>query len=201
MKLLGEYSSKLNQAARLLLARESDSTINTLCACGAGNKRTVRCLECDVHSVVCPTCWIRRHRYNATHWAYVWQESGYFVKHDISALGYTIPLGHGGDECPSAAGPVFLIIADINGIHATRVKHCNCETGQQLDKWTKLFMSDFFPSTVVDPQSVFTFRLLRQFSILTLQSKITPYDYMKSIRRLTDNVFTGNVPASTSFNV
>ena len=130
----------------------------------------------------------------------MWKAPGYFVKHDISALGYIIPLGHGGDQCPAPSAPTFLIIADTNGIHATRVKHCNCEVGQHLDKWTRLFMNDFFPSTVADPQSVFTFQLLRQYSILTLQAKVTAYDYMKTLRRLTDNVFTGNVPASDALN-
>ncbi|KAJ8088246.1 hypothetical protein PM082_022318, partial [Marasmius tenuissimus] len=194
MKLLGEYSHNMDQAARLLLDREIDPMIGTPCGCKSGAPREVRCMECDQRPLLCTACWIDAHKYNFTHWAHVWTKFGHFIKHDISALGYTIPLGHNGERCPSPKESKYLIIADVNGIHATRVSYCGCRLGENLDKWTRLFKSDLFPSTVTDPQSAFTFRLLRHYSLFTLQAKITPYDYIKAIRRLTDNVFTGNVP-------
>ncbi|KAK1224325.1 hypothetical protein PQX77_012776 [Marasmius sp. AFHP31] len=195
MKLLGDYFDKMKQATHLMLDRESDPKIGQPCKCKAGT-RLVRCLECDACPVLCSQCWIEAHKYNPLHWAYLWSGSGYFVKHDISALkvGYSIPLGHDGETCPHPTQPQYLIIADTNGVHATRVSYCGCEEGEKYDKWTRLFKHDLFPSTTLDPQSCFTFRMLRHYDIFTLQAKITPYDYMKSVRRLTDNVFTGNVP-------
>ncbi|KAK1221248.1 hypothetical protein PQX77_015947 [Marasmius sp. AFHP31] len=179
MKLLGEYSARLKQAENLMLAREYDICVTVPCGCGNGKLRLARCFECDARPAVCVDCWVTEHRHNPLHWAYVWSDAGYFVKHNISALGYTIPMGHRGDQCPYPTDPLYLIIADTNGVHATRVTYCGCKDGEQFDKWTRLFMHDLFPSTVTNPQSAFTFRLLRHYS---------------SIRRLTDNVFTGNVP-------
>ncbi|KAK1230695.1 hypothetical protein PQX77_006210 [Marasmius sp. AFHP31] len=63
-----------------------------------------------------------------------------------------------------------------------------------FNKWHSLFELDFFPATVKDPQMVFTFRLLRDYQLKLLQSGITPFAYIKALRRQTDNVFTGNVP-------
>jgi hypothetical protein len=87
-----------------------------------------------------------------------------------------------------------MIIGDRNGIHATRVSFCHCEGSPS--KWHQLFAANLFPATVNDPQTAFTFRYLRQWQIETLQSNITAYDYIRTARRMTDNVFTGNVPVS-----
>ncbi|KAJ3768469.1 hypothetical protein FB446DRAFT_650383, partial [Lentinula raphanica] len=51
-----------------------------------------------------------------------------------------------------------------------------------------------FPAIVAEPQTAFTkFGTLQQWQLMTLQSKITAYDYIRVLRRQTDNVFTGNV--------
>ncbi|KAK1223873.1 hypothetical protein PQX77_013239 [Marasmius sp. AFHP31] len=194
MKLLGEYSAWLKQTENLMLARKYDICVTIPCGCGNTKLQLARCFECDTRPAVCVDCWVTEHRHNPLHWAYVWSDAGYFVKHDISTLGYTIPIGHRGDRCPYPTDPLYLIIADTNGVHATCVTYCGCKDGEQFDKWTRLFMHDLFPSTVTNPQSAFTFQLLRHYSVLTLQSKITPYNFNKSIQWLTDNVFTGNVP-------
>ncbi|KAK1215224.1 hypothetical protein PQX77_022175 [Marasmius sp. AFHP31] len=196
MKLLGEYSDKMDQAARILLDQEYDATIGTPCPCKQGRVRNVRCRECDSFPALCAECWVDAHKHNSLHWAHVWNESGYFVKHDISTLseGRSIPLGHNGETCPRPGKSQLFTIVDVNGVHATRVSFCGCKESEGCDKWTKLLTSDLFPSTVLEPQSAFTFRALHQYNILSLQAKITAYDYMKSVRRMTDNVFTGNVP-------
>jgi hypothetical protein len=55
-----------------------------------------------------------------------------------------------------------------------------------------------FPGTTLDPKTAFTFDVLKEFSMLNLQSKCGAFDYMKSLRRLTDNVSTRTLPVSTT---
>ncbi|KAE9392160.1 hypothetical protein BT96DRAFT_1058534, partial [Gymnopus androsaceus JB14] len=125
----------------------------------------------------------------------VWShERGYFVRQDISVLldsDYGIPLGHDGERCPKASKAILMTVVDLNGVHATKITTCQCGDN---GRWRQLFDADLFPATVAEPQTAFTFRLLRDWQIMTLQSKITAYHYIRALRRLTDNVFTGNVP-------
>ncbi|KAJ3831145.1 hypothetical protein F5878DRAFT_549868, partial [Lentinula raphanica] len=80
---------------------------------------------------------------------------------------------------------------DVNGIHATRVSFCQC---MERSKWRQLFDANFFPATIDQPQTAFTFELLRHWMLLNLQSKITAHHFVAALRRQTDNVFTGNIP-------
>jgi hypothetical protein len=53
-----------------------------------------------------------------------------------------------------------------------------------------------FPLTPLDPKSAITFIALREFHMHGLQSKSAAFDYVLSLRRMTDNVLTHNVPVS-----
>lgn len=46
--------------------------------------------------------------------------------------------------------------------------------------------AQLYPASIVDPSTFATFAMLRQFHVLTLQSKIAAYDYHESISKLTD---------------
>lgn len=169
--------------------------IGTPCPCGKG-LREVRCADCVQLLPLCRTCWVHAHKHNPFHWAQVWShERGYFVRQDISTIlpdsDYGIPLGHDGKRCPKRSKAILMTIVDLNGVHATKISTCQCADNS---RWRQLFDASLFPATVAEPQTAFTFRLLRDWQIMTLQSKITAYHYIRALRRLTDNVFTGNVP-------
>lgn len=89
-----------------------------------------------------------------------------------------------------------MTVVDLNGVHAMKVTTCQCGGNS---KWHQLFDADLFPATVADPQSAFTFHLLRDWQVMTLQSKVTAYHYIHALCHLTDNVFTGNVPVCPFF--
>ncbi|KAJ3978346.1 hypothetical protein F5890DRAFT_1381734, partial [Lentinula detonsa] len=113
-------------------------------------------------------------------------------RQDISTIldsdASAIPLGHDGDKCPRAPKPLFMTIVDhTTGVHATKVTFCGCSDSS---KWQQLMNANLFPATVAEPQTAFTFGTLRNWQLITLQSKITAYDYVRALRRLTDNVFT-----------
>lgn len=175
--------------------KEVDLRIGTTCSCGSG-LREVRCLDCTQLSPLCRSCWVEAHKHNPFHWAETWShERGYFVRQDISTVlpdsDYGIPLGHDGERCPTPSKAILMTVVDLNGVHATKVTTCRCGDNS---RWRQLFDAALFPATVAEPQTAFTFRLLRHWQIMTLQSKITAYHYIRALRRLTDNVFTGNVP-------
>ncbi|KAE9406332.1 hypothetical protein BT96DRAFT_811095 [Gymnopus androsaceus JB14] len=50
-----------------------------------------------------------------------------------------------------------------------------------------------FPASVAEPETAFTFTVMREYDLQSLQGKIAAYDYFLSLRRLTDNVHTDQV--------
>jgi hypothetical protein len=87
---------------------------------------------------------------------------------------------------------LLFTVVHTNGIHATRIRVCGCLGAPE--KVTQLMQSQLFPATTQDPKTAFTFSVLKNFHMHNLQSKCGAFDYMLSLRRLTDNVFTNKVP-------
>ena len=127
-----------------------------------------------------------------THWAEVWDEGqGFFVRHDISMVrpgGYATQLGHYGAECPCCPPDRFFILVDTNGIHNTKIRFCECSSAP-LDSVEQLMSMGLFPATLKQPRMAFTFRVLRQAHLMNLESKAAMYDFVGTLRRLTDNAF------------
>jgi hypothetical protein len=111
-------------------------------------------------------------------------------------LGHSIQLGHYGWPCPEAKEAVRMIITHTNGIHATSITFCG-ENGK-VDRVEQLMAARLFPSTWKNPTSAFTYQVLKEFQIHSLEGKGAAYDYLGSLRRLTDNSFTASVPVSRS---
>ena len=63
----------------------------------------------------------------------------------------------------------------------------------------QLLRSQLFPATVDQPTTAFTFNVLREYHIHSLESKKSAYSYMGALRRLTDNTFTLDVPVRNIF--
>lgn len=143
---------------------------------------------------------MRAHKHSPLHWARMWStEKGYFTKADytsVSPAGDVIQLGHNGDECPRPVGytDAMFTIVHVNGIHSSKIRFCEC--AGPCDKVEQLMNSHLFPGTPKDPKTAFTFEVLKTFNLLNLQSKCGAYDYMLTLRQLTDNVYTATVPVS-----
>ena len=105
----------------------------------------------------------------------------------MSILGLQISLGHDGEPCPNAllSSPEQVSAVDINGIHTCKILYCHCHW--QLNKHLQLIRHGLFPSSVKQPTLLFTFRLLDDFHIHTHASRKSAYDYMKAIRRKTND--------------
>lgn len=179
-----------------ILTRYGNPHQTEICAC-KGGKRLVRCRwdGCFQYPTSCVECFVINHRNNPFHWALVWNtDKQVWEKKDYSVLlpNTFIQLGHidDGRKC-SGSTPVPFRITHTNGIHMTSINFCGCTSAKS--KLEQLILSDLFPSTPSDPRSAFTICLLKHFRMHNLQSKCGAFDFMMSIRRLTNGTFTSKV--------
>ena len=116
----------------------------------------------------------------------------FFERVTLKQLGLVVQVGHGDMlcYCPERGHTNFLVI-DINGIHPVSVNFCGCE--QRTSHRQQLLRCAWYPSTVHNPRTACTRRVLDHFLRLTWSSKVSAYEYYHTLERLTDN--TGiNVP-------
>jgi hypothetical protein len=107
----------------------------------------------------------------------------------LKSLGIRIFLGHGGDPCgvPGDLIEDFTIV-DTSGIYVLDIQFCGCyATPGGSHNRIQLLRVGLFPGTHTRPSTAFTFNILDTFHLLTLQSKISAYDYFTSIVRKSDN--------------
>jgi hypothetical protein len=63
----------------------------------------------------------------------------------------------------------------------------------------QLLRFHLFPATTEQPTTAFTFVVLREYHVHSLESKKSGYSYMRALCRLTDNTFTSDVPVRDTF--
>ena len=113
----------------------------------------------------------------------------YFEKMTLRNVGLTIQLNHASEPCPlPVKGPADFVVFDSTGIHRVSLNFCGCRksTRENITRRIQLLRNRWFPATSEKPKTVFTFSVLRIFHQLTLQSKVSIYDYYHTILRLTD---------------
>jgi len=107
-----------------------------------------------------------------------------------------LQLGHHpADSCtnPQRSTKIFTIV-HTNGIHRVDLAYCGCtEAGNHGSRVQQLLRRRLFPATTLDPQTACTFSLLKSAQLLSLQSKLSLYDYYLCIEKLTDATGTADV--------
>ena len=104
-------------------------------------------------------------------------------------VGLTIQLNHASEPCPHPVkGPADFVVFDSTGIHRVSLNFCGCRksTQENITRRIQLLWNRWFPATSEKPKTVFTFLVLKIFHQLTLQSKVSIYDYYHTILRLTN---------------
>ena len=113
----------------------------------------------------------------------------FFRKSSLRNIGHKLQLGHPpGDTCtsPQRSTRPFTVI-HTNGIHLVDVWFCGCNLATQYgDRVEQLMLRRLFPATTTDPQTASTFALLESAHVLSVQSKLSLYDFYISIETLTD---------------
>ncbi|KAF7307959.1 hypothetical protein MKEN_01157100 [Mycena kentingensis (nom. inval.)] len=200
-------SSTLLEPGLQLLPRIRDILLTTLnhgegiglsCACGNG-PALVRCKECWDDSVVCAVCIVGRHRSLPFHRVERWTGE-YFRQVQLCELGLQLHLCRNLNPqtrlCPHSSQEARdLTIVAENGVHTVGVRFCRCPPlrGPAKPEWEQLLERRLFPSSWKSVRTAFTFGALRQFHVLSLTSKITAHDYIRSLAKLTNAAFPQDV--------
>jgi hypothetical protein len=113
-------------------------------------------------------------------------------------LGFVFNLGHDGKVCPlnadkSECGDQITMV-DSAGIFIHLVRWCRCNGASNEDKHLQLLRHRLFPSTISKPQTAFTFNVLDEFLIDSLECKTSASSFYSKLRRLTNNAFPDTLP-------
>jgi hypothetical protein len=180
---------------RLILECESDARVTARCSCGQ-ELALYRCEECFCAGPSCKNCLLRSHHHLPFHHVQRW-EGTYFSWTSLGTLGLNIFLGHDMNRCPNAfpdsKGRQFVVV-HTNGIHTINIGFCSCS--HAVDEPFQLVSAGLFPATVDAPETVFTFKMLKDFHAHTLASKKSTYDHYTALQKLTNNAFPDQTPVS-----
>ncbi|KAJ7030308.1 hypothetical protein C8F04DRAFT_1264074 [Mycena alexandri] len=152
---------------------------------GKGNVAREWCPACPKNRVANPA-------YRCTHpldRIEVWNGE-FFERVTLKSLGLRIQMGHTGFEtCDSPQpGHTDFTVIHTNGIHPVAVDFCGCERAHVAGTTREQTLRrSWFPATDLEPQTCATFRCVELFHILTLQGKVTTYDFYSGLEKVTDN--------------
>ncbi|EAU83220.2 hypothetical protein CC1G_11681 [Coprinopsis cinerea okayama7 len=92
-------------------------------------------------------------------------------------------------------GCKVLVVVHSNGVHYLPFHFCHCMDAVESD--IQLLRQGFYPSTSQDVRTVFTFTLLDDYLLQTLECATSSHHYYSKLRRLTNEPFPGTVPDRT----
>ncbi|KAJ7079804.1 hypothetical protein B0H15DRAFT_953890 [Mycena belliarum] len=179
-----------------------DHTGHPLCVCEHPSCRRdiaeLRCKDCHGCEGFATECMVREHARNPLHRIERWNwDEGCFDAISLKELGLRFELGrenHPHRACPhpkQAPGRKFVVIDGL-GIHEVDLWYCFCGRGQSFP--VQLLRMKWLPSTGKRPRTAATFNVMRQYHLLSLESKCSISEFYNSLARLTNN--TGERPAS-----
>lgn len=186
--------------------RGSNRTACPQCPLTRSNSPSVRCDDCWGNETVCVECCLQKHVEHPYHRVkvsrplleayFMLMQSGqqwngaYFQRTTLQKLGLVVQIGHKRyEQCPHPyPAPRSFLVLHTNGFHPITLQFCQCNDAHRAgSRYEQLLRAELFPSTTTDPSTCCSFRMLEQFHFLTLQSKITAYDYYTTLAKLTDN--------------
>ena len=96
------------------------------------------------------------------------------------------------------AGEGFTVI-NLDAIHSISVNFCACGYGAQ-SRYIQLLRAGLFPISSELPRAAITFRTLELFELLSYESKVSAYEYYRTLLRLTDNTGMKTPPVRIVYN-
>ncbi|EKM49373.1 uncharacterized protein PHACADRAFT_33448 [Phanerochaete carnosa HHB-10118-sp] len=113
----------------------------------------------------------------------------FFEATTLQSISLVIQLGHlYGEVClvPTLAPRSFTVI-DTNGFHSVTVQFCEFDHQEQAGtRLQQLLRYELYSATFDDPSTCCTFHLMETFHLLTLQSKVTVYDFYLFLQKTTN---------------
>ncbi|KAJ7475064.1 hypothetical protein B0H11DRAFT_1728060 [Mycena galericulata] len=148
-----------------------------------------RCMDCFFPDLLCAECCVKKHKDHPLDRTEMWIGRN-FQRVTLKSLGLRVQMGHTGYETcdnPISGHQDFTVI-NGNGLHPVAVNFCGCANEAAAgDRRQQVLRRSWFPSTHREPQTCATFRVLETFHIMTLQGKVTTYDFYSGLEKLTDN--------------
>lgn len=187
-----------------MLLHETDAHLGKPCYQCKSPSALYRCHDCCSGPLLCKSCTIEVHRCLPLHRIQFWNGS-YFERQSLKDLGYIFYLGHHGKRCPNQITNTklsTLTVVDTTGVYPMDVMYCKCRTEASVfgdEHAVQLWRVGLWPATYSRPQTVFSCHALNLFEALTLQAKTSAYDFMGTLRRLTNNAFPKDVKVRTIF--
>jgi hypothetical protein len=74
----------------------------------------------------------------------------------------------------------------VNGIHDIGLDFCDCEYAQAHH--IQILQFRWFPVAVANPNTAATQRVLKHFEILSFESKVSGFDFYRSLAHKTDDM-------------
>ncbi|KAF7334041.1 CxC2 domain-containing protein [Mycena venus] len=185
---------------QILLSLHYHAQLLTPCGCPEKRQRKIACTECLQAELLCSQCWVNKHRRMPTHWALIWNaRDKFFEKTDFCRVlkSSVVALGHYGERCPNADPGRTFTLVEKNGIHATAISFCRCQTpdGQHgAPEFQQLLRAGIFPGSVKGPKTGYTLGLLDYYREQRSQGKGSAYNFVHVLRRMADPFFEDSVP-------
>ncbi|KAJ7805097.1 hypothetical protein B0H14DRAFT_3091667 [Mycena olivaceomarginata] len=159
-----------------------------LCGAGIPDHRCRHCLNGG--ELICRGCIVAAHAKLPFHIIEHWTGE-MFVRKALKDLGLRIQLGHWHDinrACPvptPAANDDFVVV-DLFGVHEVGLDYCGCGRGGHTT--VQLLRAQLWPATTTSPKTAATFAVLRQYQLLSFESKCSALEFYQSLARQTDNL-------------
>ncbi|KIJ47588.1 hypothetical protein M422DRAFT_145094, partial [Sphaerobolus stellatus SS14] len=133
--------------------------------------------------LLCTECTIEQHTHSPLHRLKTWNGT-YFEEASLANLGLVLNIDHEPTVCLVITHS--LTVMDINGLHNVRLSRCWCLGYFNLA--TVLFHREWIPATLIRPGTAFTFRVMKQFQMMSHVARTTPWDFCTAIQQITDNI-------------
>jgi hypothetical protein len=192
MRVSGDFKKLRGTILDGIVGLEAPPSPLLCTSCNSTNFPLYRCRSCQTTGLYCSSCTVKWHSRHPLHQLEEWTGT-FFRKARLADLGLRVQLGHRGSACPAPqkSRRKFCVIHS-NGFHSLDVDFCGCPSAPL--PFIQIIHFRWFPTSFQFPQTGITFEALNLFHLLTLQGKLTAYDFYYSMVYLTDNYGLSNRP-------
>lgn len=198
--MMAKFSEHLDDLQASILHNAHHRGLGNPCACSS-TEAIFRCAgaeKCGDPPLQCKSCIVQAHRFLPFHRIEAWS-GAHFLISSLQALDYVLHLGHHGERCPNLSTntrPRPMTAVHTNGFHKFGVQFCHCEGA--ASQAIQLSNQGYFPGTMTQPETIYSFGVLENFHAHTLSSKKSLYDYHDALVKMTSAAFPQDVPVSTT---
>jgi hypothetical protein len=185
------------------------------CSCRKEVVEIYRCKDCFHGSLYCQRCCLKEHERHPFHRIEQWTGSSY-ESTSLMKLGFILHLGHGGQRCPAnpwedvammdddnttkleenPSKEQHLTIVEANGVHEHVVQWCSCPLPERPSKHIQILRTGLFPASHKIIKTAFTFNVLQQFHIESVECNTSASSFFTKLRRFTNKAFPSKVQVS-----